>query len=387
MAKTKNNDVTINLAKKEKAMMNLLNSIELCNNCEVEAILKVANGFKVYDSVEEPAEDILSDDEAATNTIDKKEITMAQITLTKEQIENMGTMTMRKTIINLGYDTIEIKNSVEGKSTTEKYRKFLLSLIETEADVQEDTEEQVNNHELMHGETTVTHEVVATDHAYYNEQFTAFEGNKEQCEEYVEANKDCNEGSDANLTTYVVQEKQAPIVAPMVTPVVQPVTPAPEKSINDVWNADTATKVLVNIINKAKSNNFISFISHHMATSAMCEVLTGRPLKDPVTRQDNVFSDKEKKLVAEFRDKFTEKYLIPNGRGTGYNIKAVGMVWYYKKVIYRYQDKARGQVVDYIVDFKEKTITRVNGTGNTTPLDEAAFKKLDDTCTFLKVCK
>lgn len=360
MAKT--NNVTINLAKKEESMMNLLNSIELCNNCEVEAILKVADSFKVYDSVEE------LDDEAATNTIDKKEITMAQ--LTKEQVNEMGTMTMRKTIINLGYDTIEIKNTVEGKNTTEKYRKFLLSLVK------EDTQEVQK----------ATHQVVATDHAYYGEQFTAFEGNKEQCEEYAEANKDANKGSDANLVTYVVQEKQAPVI----TPVVVPTTPAPEKksqSIDDVWNANTATKVLVNIINKAKNNNFISFISHHMATSAMCEVLTGRPLKDPVTRQDNVFSDKEKKLVAEFREKFTEKYLIPNGRGTGYNIKAVGMVWYYKKVIYRYQDKAKGQVVDYIVDFKEKTITRVNGTGNTTPLDEAAFKKLDDTCTFLKVCK
>lgn len=156
-------------------------------------------------------------------------------------------------------------------------------------------------------------------------------------------------------------------------------------SIDDAWNADTATKVLVKILEMAKNNNYISFISHHMATSAMCEVLVGRPLKDRITRKENQFSDEEKKLVAEFRNRFAEKYLIMNERGTGYNIKSVGMTWYYKKVVYRYQNKA--QIVDYIVDFRAKTITRKDGTGKQTTLDAVAFKKLDDTCTFIKVCK
>lgn len=160
MAKTNKNNVTINLAKKEESMMDFLNNIELCNSYEVEAILKVTDSFKVYDSVEELTEDILSDDKAATNTIDKEEITMAQLTLTKEQINEMGTMTMRRNIINLGYDTIEIKNTVEGKNTTEKYRKFLLSLID-EADVQRDAEQQIENHEIMHGEVQENTEVIA----------------------------------------------------------------------------------------------------------------------------------------------------------------------------------------------------------------------------------
>lgn len=233
MAKTNKNDVTINLAKKEESMMDFLNNIELCNSYEVEAILKVTDSFKVYDSVEELTEDILSDDKAATNTIDKEEITMrtlpiattdtriihcvqgilidsakvgvseqevlrmvqgilidapklgldnnaiikeieetfknminkeeitmAQLTLTKEQVNEMGTMTMRRRIIDLGYDTIEVKSTVEGKNTTEKYRNFLLSLID-EADVQRDAEQQIENHEIMHGEVQENTEVIA----------------------------------------------------------------------------------------------------------------------------------------------------------------------------------------------------------------------------------
>lgn len=87
-----------------------------------------------------------------------KEVSMVQ--LTKEQVNEMGTMTMRRRIIDLGYDTIEVKSTVEGKNTTEKYRNFLLSLID-EADVQRDAEQQIENHEIMHGEVQENTEVIA----------------------------------------------------------------------------------------------------------------------------------------------------------------------------------------------------------------------------------
>lgn len=328
--------------------MDFLNNIELCNSYEVEAILKVTDSFKVYDSVEELAEDILSDDKAATNTIDKKEITMAQL-LTKEQIENMGTMTMRKTIINLGYDTIEIKNSVEGKSTTEKYRNFLLSLIETEADVQEDTEEQVNNHELMHGET-VTHQVIATDHAYYGEQFTAFEGNKEQCEEYAEANKGITEGGDANLTTYIVQEKTE-VVQPTTSqaPVVTPVTPVSAKASNEA-KAKT-DKLFALIKEKAADNDKKGFgytISSFILQAVILEAGTGlKKLKGhTVTAEEEkltwdiykwlkskdfikpvVYSVKEDEKVRIFMPEYPGKTenttvkMIPYNKSAGYTAK------------------------------------------------------------------
>lgn len=80
--------------------------------------------------------------------------------LTKEQVNEMGTMTMRKKIIDLGYDTVEIKKNVKGKNVTEKYRTFLLSLIKdedgntqevTETDVEADISEQIEIHESIHG--------------------------------------------------------------------------------------------------------------------------------------------------------------------------------------------------------------------------------------------
>ena len=159
-----------------------------------------------------------------------------------------------------------------------------------------------------------------------------------------------------------------------------------ENAIDKLWNENTATKVLNNIMAKAKKNKCINFISHHMATSAICEVIVGKSLKDPKTKIDNEFSDDEKKLVAEFRERFSEKYLIINSRGTGYNIKAVALVWYYKKVVYRYHDKIKSRNIDYIVDFRTKTITRVDDNNKVTTLDSKAFEILDSTCVFIKVC-
>jgi hypothetical protein len=290
------------------------------------------------------------------NNANVEEETKMVTTLTREQVENMGTMTMRKMIITLGYDTIEVKNGTEGKSTTEKYRNFLLSLIEIEADVQEDTEEQVNNHELINGKTAVTHEVVATDHAYYGEQFTAFEGNKEQCEEYAEANKGINEGGDANLVTYKVQEKIEVAVPSPVTPVtpvnaqqVASQTPVSAKASNE---AKAKTDKLFALIKaKAADNDKKGFgytISSFILQAVILEAGTGlKKLKGhTVTAEEEkltwdiykwlkskdfikpvVYSVKEDEKVRIFMPEYPGKTenttvkMIPYNKSAGYTAK------------------------------------------------------------------
>lgn len=49
-----------------------------------------------------------------------------------------------------------------------------------------------------------THQVVATDHAYYDEKHVEFEGSLEHCKEYIEANHDPSEGGDSNLVSYTI---------------------------------------------------------------------------------------------------------------------------------------------------------------------------------------
>lgn len=352
-------------------------------NTTEEAMSK-ANNYALMDSIcFITVDDTIIKDVTVNDATNKEEENMVQVT--KE--------TIRKELKVLG---IELSESKFNRTKKE----VLLAMLEKakaemETDVQRDAQQQIDNHEIMHGDVVTmedmdmeyeareehvapadyetiaaTHQVIMTDHAYYDKQTVEFTGTKQQCMDYVETNKIhvVQEGGDAYLFSYTVEP-----------------VPATVPAIDDVWNADMATKVLVNIINKAKDNNFISFISHHMATSAMCEILCGRPLKDRITKKENSFTDEEKKLVAQFREKFAEKYLIMNERGTGYNIRAVGMVWYYKKVVYRYQNKT--QIVDYVVDFKAKTITRKDGTGKPTILDTAAYETLDRTCRFMYVVK
>ena len=49
--------------------------------------------------------------------------------LTTEQIQEMNLVGMRKCITSLGYSAAEVKNNVTGKTATEKYRTFLLSIV------------------------------------------------------------------------------------------------------------------------------------------------------------------------------------------------------------------------------------------------------------------
>lgn len=315
-------------AVKEEEESAIDTDIELCDEEETKEVLKglentsfieVNSQKDLYAALFEEAEN-KNKEESAMITEETINVTNNDATTIKEEStmkkvnvhsNNYVTKDMlRKELKTYG---IELSNT---KFKNTKREELLIMLEEAKIDIENDNLQQIENHEIMHGEQ-----------------------------------------EDITETTVTV---------------------------DDYWNAENATKVILIIMDMAKKNRYVSFISHHMATSAICEVLFGRPLKDSHTKQDNVFTEEEKKLVAEFRNRFAEKYLILNDKGTGYTIKSIIMAWYYRKVIYRFQNN--NQVVDYIVDYNNKTIIRVGGT-NITTLDDEAFKKLDNTCKFMHVTK
>ena len=164
---------------------------------------------------------------------------------------------------------------------------------------------------------------------------------------------------------------------------------AKEATIENIWNAKTATAVMKRIVGMAQKNYCINFISDYMTTSAIHEVLFGRPTKDYKTGAVNTFTAKEEELTKQFKTRFIAEYLIPNAKETGYTIKSIVMAWNYKDVLYRYKNKnkeGKDIVVDYIVNYKDKTITR-KGSNKVTELNKETYATLDRTCMFVNVVK
>lgn len=165
-----------------------------------------------------------------------------------------------------------------------------------------------------------------------------------------------------------------------------------EVTIDDVWNIENANKVVHDVMSMAAKNRFVDYISAYMVRSAIRMVLFGKYSKEKVvdssgkvTYYENIFTPEEDALADEFMKKFADKYLVQyKDDGKGYHINSLLMAWYYKKVVYRFKSKT--QVVDYVVDYNGKTLSR-KGTNQSWPLDDAAFKKFDDQCFFLYVCK
>ena len=164
---------------------------------------------------------------------------------------------------------------------------------------------------------------------------------------------------------------------------------AEKGAIENIWNAKTATTVMKRIVGMAQKNYCINFISDYMTTSAIHEVLFGRPTKNYKTGEVSTFTAKEEELTKQFKERFVEEYLIPNAKGTGYTIKSIVMAWNYKDVLYRYKNKnkeGKDIVVDYIVNYKDKTITR-KGSDKVTELNKETYATLDKTCMFINVVK
>lgn len=247
-----------------------------------------------------------------------------------------------------------------------------------------------------------THQVICTDHAYYDDEFIAFKGTEEQCEEYADIHNYIDD--ETGIASYKVESLEETNTQEITEADIE----ADDKeqieihelmhnyqvpTIEDVWNQKTAEKVLIKILETAKKNNYICFISCHMVKSIIREVLIGKPTKEVIKLNnsyeviENTFTNDQDKFVNDFIDKFANDYLIKNEKGTGYTIRAVGMAWYYKKVVYKFQNKERKLTAKYEVDFKTKTVTRIGSKLPPVTLDNAAFKILDDICTFVRVCK
>ena len=147
-------------------------------------------------------------------------------------------------------------------------------------------------------------------------------------------------------------------------------------------------KVLKRVINMASRNRVINFISDHMLTSAINEVLHGRSTKDYVHNVFNSFSKEEVAQTAAFKTGFVDRFLIANDKGTGYIIKSVAMASFYKEVVYRYRrEDGSGKVViaDYYVDYTAGSL-KMRGSANVHELNAQTFDTLDRTCVFLSVC-
>lgn len=146
--------------------------------------------------------------------------------------------------------------------------------------------------------------------------------------------------------------KPAPVkTAPIATPVAVPVTtPVKENNMEQYWTKEIATAILVGstsgalkddrrkgagIINHMATNKCHDFISEHMLTSVIAEVLTGKTLKhwDKVQKKmvDSVYKQVEIDTIKFVRGKFIEKYLYQKkGDTKGYRLRSDILQWCYK---------------------------------------------------------
>lgn len=186
--------------------------------------------------------------------------------------------------------------------------------------------------------------------------------------------------ADKLVDTTVVDTQPTAVDVPVVTPVAVPTI-----AIDAVWNVNTANAVVHKMMNMAKSNQYISFISDFILESLIAEVLFNKPkkYKDATGKYvENSFTDEQLSLIIQYKTKFVAKYLIPNGKGTGYTIKSFLMAWYYKKVVYRYSKN--NTIVDYAIDYKANTVIRL-GSGKIEQATAELFDKIDNSCMFNRI--
>ena len=155
-----------------------------------------------------------------------------------------------------------------------------------------------------------------------------------------------------------------------------------------------AAKILEAMIRQANTNIAHNFISHHMLTSIISEIIVGLPLKekkDGVTIEHwKTFTDEQKEDITKIREAFIQKTKLiakPNKDNTntsGYFIPSKILVWGRHKYlnfacVYRYVHNNK-LLAEYHVSLNGiKNIA----TGKITPLDDAAYEILDTRCSFV----
>lgn len=151
-------------------------------------------------------------------------------------------------------------------------------------------------------------------------------------------------------------------------------------SVDYWWNASNATKVLKRCIEQAARNNKQDFISMHMVRSFVLEMMFGKQLTEWVDKKKVINFSKETtpaewKVSSDFCNKLFQRYM--HSYKGGCIINSEEMCWFYRHVSYAIQVK--GVKVIYDLNWETKTLVR-RDTAQSFTLDEAAFKKIDETC-------
>lgn len=161
--------------------------------------------------------------------------------------------------------------------------------------------------------------------------------------------------------------------------------PAPEQPVaNPDWNRRNALLVLGMVLKDADRNEYMDdYISTHMLTSHICEVLFGRPLSNK-DGSKNKFTAEEQKRVYAFFASFKEQYLVRKHKKNGYIITSEAIAAHHKgkSVIYRYKSETMKRPVDYRVSWSDG---RMYYLGKSVELAREVYKKLDETCTLFRI--
>lgn len=285
-------------------------------------------------------------------------------------LKNETDMTLREFIVSMADDFVKGITAEDVQETVETAQE---EVVVTESQAQGNTTEKAE-------EQVITHQVICTDHGYYDTEYVALKGTAEQCEEYVEDNKGAYDGM-GGLTDSLASYEVIPVAA----------------EYNTIeYSKEVAADILKRVILIANNNASHNVISDWMLTSAIAEIVTGHPLKG---KDDNgkwtefykTFTDEQKENIKALRVQFLRNngfkpIFNKDKKATSYIIPAKLLVygrhvWLNAACVYHFISKNSTKPIVYHVSLNG--VKRVD-TGVITPLDDAGYAKLDSTCKFIQ---
>ena len=350
-----NNATTVEVEKEESTMKNNINTTATNNSATVEKeeftmkelVKRITENKKVHDKgyIDRPTLKTIMNEQFGFN------------------FSNRSTRTeMVEALMNKYKDSLRVEN--EDNSVKEE-----MTMKKTEA-------------------VPATHQVICIDHAYYDDEFVAFAGTQEECNDYI--NRHFTE-EDARLGLFSYTIHPVPIDLPVgdlsITHDNAP-EPIEESPATVVFDDGLALKILEGVIRQADTNKAHNFISDWMLTSIISELVIGYPLKDKEHEYYKSFTAEQRKILIDIRKAFINKASLitktKNGKVTGYYIPAKILVWgrhIYLGVVCVYRYISNNKILaEYHVSLNG--IKNV-ATGNIAALDDAAYETLDTKCVFV----
>ena len=354
-----------------------------------------------FESVEvEKEEDIMTNNANTTETnnsatIEKEKFTMKELVkriTENKKVHDKGYIDRPtlKTIMNEQFGFNFSNRSTRTEMVEALMNKYKDSL-RVEDEVAYENEDNSVKEEITTEKTEdipATHQVICIDHAYYDDEFVAFAGTQEECNDYI--NRHFTE-EDARLGLFSYTIHPVPIDIPVgdlsITHDNAP-EPIEESPATVVFDDGLALKILEGVIRQADTNKAHNFISDSMLTSIISELVLGCPLKDKGHEYYKSFTAEQRKILIDIRKAFINKASLitktKNGKVTGYYIPAKILVWgrhIYLGVacVYRYISNNK-ILAEYHVSLNG--IKNV-ATGNIAALDDAAYETLDTKCVFV----